>query len=314
MFDLVFLGTSASTPSAHRGLSAHMIMHRQYRFLLDCGEGTQRQILRSGLGFKRLDKVLLTHSHLDHIMGLGGLVSTLARWDVMEKFDIYGGRATLSRVSDLVFRVALRGNRTPTDVNLVELKPYDVILEDSKFKLSAFPVEHRGPDCLGYLFEEKSRRPFLEDKAAELDIPAGPERGHLVRGETVTLPDGRIIEPDQVLGEEIPGTKYVHIGDVGRTDTLIDICRDADALVVESTYTKEETEMAADYGHLTATQAAELAIAANVHTLILTHISRRHTEREIKREARAIFPNTFVARDFDHYQISRRNVVRLKQD
>ncbi len=314
MFDLVFLGTSASTPSAHRGLSAHMIMHRQYRFLLDCGEGTQRQILRSGLGFKRLDKVLLTHSHLDHIMGLGGLVSTLARWDVMEKFDIYGGRATLSRVSDLVFRVALRGNRTPTDVNLVELKPYDVILEDSKFKLTAFPVEHRGPDCLGYLFEEKSRRPFLEDKAAELDIPAGPERGHLVRGETVTLPDGRIIEPDQVLGEEIPGTKYVHIGDVGRTDTLIDICRDADALVVESTYTKEETEMAADYGHLTATQAAELAIAANVHTLILTHISRRHTEREIKREARAIFPNTFVARDFDHYQISRRNVVRLKQD
>ena len=314
MFELVFLGTSASTPSAYRGLSAHMIMHRQYRFLLDCGEGTQRQILRAGLGFKRLDKVLLTHGHLDHIMGLGGLVSTLARWEVMEKFSIYGGRSTLDRVQDLVFRVALRGQKTPTDIELIELHPHDILLEDSKFKLTAFPVDHRGPGCYGFLFEEKSRRPFLEDKAVEFDVPFGPERARLVQGESITLDDGRVIHPDQVLGEEIHGTKYVHIGDVGRTDNLVEICQGADALVIESTYTEEEAEMAATFGHLTAAKAAKLAVDAGVHALILTHISRRHTEREIKAEAKAIFPNTFVARDFDHYQIGRRHVVRLKKD
>src|SRR5690606_368606 len=109
----VFLGTSASSPSVHRNLSAHIIMHRQYRFLLDCGEGTQRQILHSGLGFKRLDKVLLTHGHLDHILGLGGLVSTLSRWETLEKFQIYGGKATLQRVHDLIFRVVLRDATPP---------------------------------------------------------------------------------------------------------------------------------------------------------------------------------------------------------
>src|SRR5688500_15369551 len=132
MFEVVFLGTSASTPSAHRGLSAHMILHRQYRFLLDCGEGTQQQILRSGLGFKRLDKVLLTHGHLDHILGLGGLVSTLSRWETLEKLEIYGGRSALARVHELIFRVALPGERPPVDIELIELHPGDVIMEDDK--------------------------------------------------------------------------------------------------------------------------------------------------------------------------------------
>ncbi len=314
MFELVFLGTSASTPSAHRGLSAHMVMHRQYRFLIDCGEGTQRQILRAGLGFKRLDKVLLTHSHLDHILGLGGLVSTLARWEAMEHFDIYGGRSTLRRVRDLVFGVALRGDKTPVTVNLIELKPGMIILEDEKFVLSAFPVQHRGNGCFGFSFEEKARRPFLEDKAATLNVPFGPERGQLVRGEPVTLSNGRVIQPDDVLGEEIPGTKYVHIGDLGSTRHLADICRDADTLVVEATYTEEEADMAKQFGHLTAAQGARLAKEANVKSLILTHISRRHTAREIRQEARAIFPNTFVARDFDHFMITREGAQKQTAD
>lgn len=313
MFELIFLGTSASTPSAYRGLSAHMISHRQYRFLLDCGEGTQRQILKAGIGFRRLDKVLLTHSHLDHVMGLGGLVSTLARWEVMEKFEIYGSPNTLKRVADIVFGVALRGNSTPVEIKLMELKPNLTILEDDKFKLTAFPVQHRGPGCYGFLFEEKSRRPFLDKRAEALRIPFGPERGRLVRGEAVTLADGRTISPDDVLGEEIKGTKYVHIGDVGRTDNLIEICRDADALVIEATYTEDEAEMAKQFGHLTAAQGAKLAKTAGVNTLILTHISRRHTGRQILDEARSIFPNTYVARDFDRFEISSGEVVRVKQ-
>jgi ribonuclease Z len=313
MFELIFLGTSSSAPSVHRGLSAHIISHRQYRFLLDCGEGTQRQILKSGLGFKRLNKVLLTHSHLDHILGLGGLVSTLSRWENLDSIDIYGGRATLRRVKDLLFKVVFPGGKTPIDVNLITLQP-GVILEDNKFSLSAFPVNHRGPDCFGFVFEEKERRPFLDKKANELGIPFGPERGVLVRGESVTLADGRVIQPEDVLGEPIPGTKYVHIGDVGRTDNILEVCQDADTLVIESTYIAEEDEMARQFGHMTAARAAQLARDANVKSLILTHLSRRYYERDVRVEAQAIFPETFVARDFDHFQITRDGAKRLKNN
>jgi ribonuclease Z len=312
MFELIFLGTSSSAPSVYRGLSAHMILHRQHRFLLDCGEGTQRQILKSGLGFKRLNKVLLTHSHLDHILGLGGLISTLSRWENLDGIDIYGGRATLKRVRDLLFKVVFPGGKTPIEVNLITLKP-GVIMEDDKFSLTAFPVSHRGPDCFGFLFEEKERRPFLEEKAAELGVPFGPERGRLVRGEAVTLADGRTIQPDDVLGKAIPGTKYVHIGDVGRTDTLLEVCRDADTLVIESTYIEEEAEMARQFGHMTAARAARLAQEANVKSLILTHLSRRYYERDVRTEAQSIFPHAFVARDFDHFQITRGGAVLLKK-
>jgi ribonuclease Z len=313
MFEVVFLGTSASTPSVYRSLSAHMILHRQYRFLLDCGEGTQQQILRSGLGFKRLDKVLLTHGHLDHILGLGGLASTLGRWEMLEKLEIYAGRATLGRVSRLLFGVVFPERNPPTNIELVALKDGDVILEDDKFCLSAFSVSHRGPGCFGFMFVEKARRPFLPEKAEALGVPFGSERARLVRGEAVTLADGRTIAPEAVLGEAIPGTKYVHIGDVGRTDNLVEICRDADALVIESTYLKSETEMAGEFGHLTAAQAAQLAVDANVKCLILTHLSRRYFERDVVKEAQSIFPNAYVARDFDHFQISREGTVRLER-
>jgi len=314
MFEVIFLGTSSSAPTVTRGLASHIILHRHYRFLLDCGEGTQRQILRSGLGFKRLDTVLLTHGHLDHILGLGGLVSTLARWENLDHIDIYGGRFTLQRVHDLLFKVVFAGHRPPIDIALHPVEPGDVLCADDKFQLSTFAVSHRGPDNLGYLFEEKPHRPFLAERAAELGVPFGPERARLVRGEAVTLADGRLIRPEDVLGETIPGTKYVHIGDVGRTDNLLEIVRGADALVMESTYLEEEAAMAADFGHMTAARAATLARDAGVRHLILTHLSRRYSERDIRAEARAIFPATTVARDLDHFQITREGVGRVKKE
>ena len=314
MFELIFLGTSSSAPTVTRGLASHIILHRHYRFLLDCGEGAQRQILKSGLGFKRLDTVLLTHGHLDHILGLGGLVSTLARWENLDHIDIYGGRATLARVSDLLFKVVFAGHRPPIDVSLHAIRPGDVICADDKFSLTAFEVSHRGPDNLGYVFEEKPHRPFLAEQADALGVPFGPERSQLVRGEAVTLAGGRVVTPEDVLGPALAGTKYVHIGDVGRTDNLLEVVRGADALVMEATYTEEEGVMAAEFGHMTAARAAALARDAGVKHLILTHLSRRYAERDIRQEAHATFPNTFVARDFDHFQITREGVERVKKE
>ena len=304
MFEILFLGTSASAPSAKRGLSGQIVSHNEYRFLIDCGEGTQRQILQSGIGFKRLTRILLTHGHLDHILGLGGLLSTFLRWEAIEELEIFGGRQTLERVQTLLYDVVLRGNQPPMPLKLVEIKP-GVIFDAEDFTVTAFSVTHRGPDCLGYVFEEKARRPFLSQKADELGVPFGPERGQLVAGKEITLADGRRISPDDVLGDWEKGSKFVVVGDAGRTDNLVEICKDADGLVIESTYLDEEADMAKQFSHLTARMGAELAIKAGVKKLILTHISRRYREKDVIAEAQSIFPNVVIARDFDTYQIKR---------
>ena len=304
MFEILFLGTSASAPSAKRGLSAQIVKHDEHRFLVDCGEGTQRQILQSGTGFKNLTRILLTHGHLDHILGLGGLMSTFMRWEAIEELDIYAGHATMERVRALLDGVVLRGNKPPMPFRMNEIKP-GIIFETDDFTVTAFPVSHRGPDCLGYVFEGKARRPFLNDKATELGVPFGPERRELVAGNEITLADGKRITPEDVLGPVQKGVKLVIVGDSGKTENLVEVCKDADALVIESTYLDEETEMASQFSHLTARQGADLAIKAGVKKLILTHISRRYREKDVIKEAQALFPNTSVARDFDTFQIKR---------
>ncbi len=304
MFELIFLGTSASAPSPRRSLPALVVKHNEYRFLVDCGEGTQRQILQSGIGFKRLNHILLTHGHLDHILGLGGLLSTLLRWETIDSLDIYGGKSTLERVQDLLYGVVLRGARPPMPLELHPIRP-GVFIEQDDFRISAFPVQHRGPDCLGYLFEEKGRRPFLPEAAEALGVPPGPLRRSLVEGQAVTLPDGRRVEPDQVLGEFRPGTRLAVIGDVGETASLVEVCRGVDALVVEATYLEPEADMARQFSHLTARQAAELAQQAGVGQLFLTHLSRRYRDKEVAQEAQTCFENTIVARDFDSFIVKR---------
>ena len=304
LFEILFLGTSASAPSAKRGLSAQIVSHNEYRFLVDCGEGTQRQILQSGIGFKRLTRILLTHGHLDHILGLGGLLSTFLRWEAIEELEIYGGRATLDRVHDLLYGVVLRGNQPPMPLRMNAIKP-GVIFDADDFTVTAFPVSHRGPDCLGYAFEGKPRRPFLSQKADELGVPFGPERSRLVAGEAISLPNGRRVAPDDVLGPLERGAKLVVVGDAGRTDNLLEVCREADALVIESTYLDEAADMAKEFSHLTARMGAELAVKAGVKQLILTHLSRRYRGKDAQAEAQAIFPNVSVARDFDVFKVKR---------
>lgn len=177
-------------------------------------------------------------------------------------------------------------------------------------RVQAFQVVHRGSGNYGFIFEQKSHRPFQNAQAEALGVPAGPERAQLVQGNPVTLDDGRVIEPDDVLGKAIPGAKLVHVGDVARLDEVTEPARNADCLVIESTYLDEETDIARSVGHITAGEAARLATEIGVKTLILTHISRRNSERQVRDEAQRYHNHVFVARDFDHFQIVRGSQAR----
>jgi len=312
MFELIFLGTSASAPSIHRGLSSTAVITDEERYLVDCGEGTQRQILRSGMGFKRLNRILLTHPHLDHILGVGGLVSTFSRWETMDSLEIWGSSQTLERVESLIYDVVLRHQKTAMPIYLKEVKA-GKLFENKQLSVTAFPVTHRGKGCFGYIFEEHTRRPFLVEKAEALNIPIGPERGQLVRGQDITLVDGRVITPDMVLGDEIKGLKVVFTGDTARTDNLLQSAQNADVMVIEATFLNEDKTMARSYGHITAKEACELAQNANVRDVLLTHLSRRYRERDIIREAKDTYPHSYVVRDLDHF-IVRRDDHILKVD
>lgn len=314
MFEIVFLGTGASAPSVYRGLPAMVLMYKSHRFLIDCGEGTQRQILKSGIGFKRLNKILITHGHLDHILGMAGLISTLIRWEGTDGIDIWASTRALVRIQPMIYGIVLPGRHPPpVPIHLIDLEPIS-IWEDDTLTVNAFRVEHRGSESFGFSFEQKARRPFLNEKAVALGVPAGPERRQLVEGQSITLADGRIIHPDQVLGPPLKGVKLVYVGDCERTDTLLEYVEDADVLIMEATYIAEDRDLAQQFGHLTAAQSAQLAREAGARRLILTHISRRYRERDIKAEARAVFPETQIARDLDRYIVTRdKPLVRVDQ-
>lgn len=306
MFELIFLGTSASAPSVYRGLSSTAVFTEQDRYLVDCGEGTQRQILQAGMGFKRLDRVLLTHPHLDHLLGLGGLVSTFARWETVTKFDIWGSYATLERVKSLIYDVVLRDQEPRIPITLTPITGQGgVIVEEKHYTITAFPVVHRGRGCYGYIFQERDHHPFLAERADALGVPHNAERAKLVRGEAITLADGRTITPEMVLGETVKGAKVVFTGDTASTASLRPYVDGADVLVTEATFLERDREMATAYGHITAHQAGVLANEANIKSLLLTHISRRYGEREMIAEARAAFPDAYVVRDLDHFRVGR---------
>ena len=306
MFEITFLGTSASAPSPKRNLPAYLVQHDEHRFLVDCGEGTQRQILQSGVGFKRLNNILITHGHLDHILGLAGLISTFMRWETIDQVNIYGGAAALDRIHDLLYSVVLRGGRAPMPINLIPVAE-GKFFDGPDFTITAFPVQHRSPDCLGYLFEEKSRRPFLAEKAEELGVPNGQLRHELVNGKSVTLSDGSEVSPEMVLGDYRTGTRLAALGDLGETDSLVDLLQGVDGMVIESTYLEEEADMAKQFAHLTAKQAAQFANRIGAKQLILTHLSRRYRDKDVLAEAQEVFPEVIVAHDLDTFQVKREN-------
>jgi ribonuclease Z len=302
VFEVVFLGTAAGVPSVERGLPAILVLHRGRRFLVDCGEGTQRQLLKSGLGLRRLDCVLLTHAHVDHLLGLGGLVATLALLQAGGGLTVYGGVSALRAVHSLLGEVIWPGGRPPIDVTCAPIQP-GVIVEDDHLRVRAFPVSHRGADSFGFVFEETPRQRLRPERLAALGVPAGPERRRLLSGETVALPDGRTVAPDQVVGPPAPGIRLVVVGDAGAAYELLEAVSGADALIIEATFLERDADKAAERGHLTADQAARLARDANVRALYLTHLSGRYEQAEVEAEARAMFPDAIVARDFDRIMV-----------
>ncbi|KYG24739.1 ribonuclease Z [Bradyrhizobium sp. AT1] len=296
MFALTFLGTSASVPSVERNHPALLVEAAGKRMLVDCGEGTQRQLLRSGAGFRRLDRILLTHAHLDHVLGIPGLFSTLRLRQSAEVMTVHGGPATLEIVIQMLEGLWGAG-RAPLPVEFAALAAGQ-FLDAGDFTVACFPVRHRDTDSFGFVFQSPARRHLQPDRLAALDIPDGPLRGALAAGRPVVIAD-RTINPEEVLGPPSGGKKLVVIGDTETTDGLSHHVAGADLLVIEATFLDRDAATAREYGHLTAAQAAALAADSNVRQLVLTHLSGRYEDGEVLAEAATIFPSTRIAADFD---------------
>jgi len=292
--DLVFLGTSGSVPTARRGLAGTLVRRGGERILFDCGEGTQRQLLRSSVGLVELPEIFLTHYHADHYLGLPGMLKTFALRGREVPLTVYGppGLVDLFGILKRVF------GRLSYELSLIELGAGEAV-ERSDYRIEALAVEH-GLSANGYaLIEEPRPGRFDLVEARRLGVPEGPLFGRLQDGETVDLSDGTSVLPEHVLGPPRPGRKVVLAGDTRASGSVLEAARGADVLVHEATFSEEERERADETLHATATSAAELASAAGVGLLALTHLSNRYFGPEILREARAIFAETVVPKDFD---------------
>jgi ribonuclease Z len=293
--DLVFLGTSASMPTAQRAPAALLLRRGGERLLFDCAEGTQRQLQRSSVGLPDLEEIFLTHLHADHFLGLPGMLKTFAlrgREDVA--LTVYGP----SGVNDLFARLRPFLGRLPYPLTVVEVAPGEE-LERGDYRIATFAVDH-GVSAVGYAIVEDERPGRFDVAAADaLGVPAGPERGQLQAGEAVTLADGTVVAPEAVLGPSRPGRKIVLTGDTAPAPSVVQAAYQADLLVHEATFAAEEKERARETLHSTAAEAAEVARLAEVKLLALTHVSTRYFGSELAREAREVFAETVVPRDFD---------------
>jgi ribonuclease Z len=292
--DLVFLGTSGSMPTAQRAPTAILLRRGGERLLFDCAEGTQRQMLRSNVGLIELREVFLTHYHADHYLGLPGMLKTFALRGRATPITIYGPPG-LTELFGALRRIF---GKLTYPYELVELAPGEA-LDRGEYRLVTFPVNH-GVSAVGYALVEEDRPGRFDVATADtLGVPEGPERGVLQRGEAVTLPDGRVILPASVLGEARPGRKVAISADTAYSQSVVEAARGADVLVHEATFSEDEHERARETLHSTAAQAAEVARAAGVGLLALTHLSNRYFGGEIEREAQEVFPEAVVPRDLD---------------
>jgi ribonuclease Z len=290
---LFFAGTGGSVPGARRGLPAVLVRRGGDRLLFDCGEGTQRQLMRS-VGLVDIDSVFITHFHADHWLGLPGMLKSFALREREQPLTVYGPNG----LRDLMGTLRSVYGRLPFDLNIVELQPAQIVNRDG-YLIAAVPVRHRGDASFGYALVEQPRPGHLDPLLAEeLGIRPGPDFGRLQRGETVAG-----VASEQVMGPAREGRKIVLSGDTAPCEALAIAAHQADVLVHEATFAEEESERARLTSHSTAKQAAELAREAEVRMLALTHISSRYAGGELREEARAVFAATEAPRDFDTIEV-----------
>lgn len=314
---ITFLGTSSGVPTRSRNVSsvALRLPQRAELWLFDCGEGTQHQLLRSDLKSSQLSRIFITHMHGDHIFGLMGLLASCGLAGNVEHIDIYGPPGL-----NEYLQAALRYSHThfsyPVKVNAI--RP-GVIYEDDEFIVTCAPLHHR-ITTFGYRVAEKDRPGRFDiEKAKQMQIPPGRVYGQLKRGETVKLPDGRVFHGAEFCGPTEIGRKIAYCTDTIYCENAVELARDADVLIHEATFSHQDAELAFQRLHSTSTMAAQTALAAGAHHLLMTHFSPRYAPgnpielKNLLQEARAIFPNTSMAYDFMSYEIPRRRNVELNE-
>jgi ribonuclease Z len=294
-FRITFLGTSAALPTVKRNVSATLVAYQDLKWLIDCGEGTQRQLMRANAGFKNLTRIILSHEHLDHILGVGGLLASFNMLQPVEKVVVYGSPAVLERVRLMTSFIG-RGLQYELHYQVLEA---GLVFLHRQLACHAFPTRHRVKQSYGFVFQERPKRRFLADVAERLGVPEGPERRRLLAGESIHSHSGQLIHPDAVLGPEEPGKKLVYVSDTAYFPELSSVATGADCLIAEATFLEADAALAAEVGHMTAGQAARVAYDADVKVLYLNHISQRYAQAEhvILEEAQRIFPNTCLAND-----------------
>lgn len=294
---VLFLGTAGSVPTPQRSLSATLVQRGSDRFLVDCGEGTQRQLIRIGIGINQISHVFITHLHADHYLGLPGLMKTWQLWGRTEPVDVYGPRGLLDFL-DVLKRLI---GKVDYPISWHELAPGAEIPFDG-YRIVGVQTDHK-INSLGFKLAEDPRPGrFDVERAKELGVRPGPDFGRLQRGETVAVDSG-VVRPEDVLGESRPGRSIVLTGDTRPCRSVIEAARGADLLVHDSTFTEDEAERARHTMHSTAAEAARVAKEADVKLLALTHMSFRYTPREIIGEARTVFDRFVMPSDFDRLVI-----------
>ncbi len=294
MLSITFLGTSASIPTIDRNVAGLAVQREGETILFDCGEGSQRQMMRYGVGFS-FREIFFTHYHADHMLGVTGLLRTLGLQDRSAPVLLYGPKGA-QRVLGAASTLGIERNKFP--VEILEVKPGDRLARD-EYDIVVFETDHRA-DTVGFALVEHARLGrFNPDRARELGIPEGPLWGELHRGKPITLPDGRTIGPSDLVGAPRRGRVLVYTGDTRPHLGVIEAARGADLLVHEATFGGDEQDRARETGHSTAAEAARVAVEAGARRLALTHISSRYNRdaAELLAEAKAVFPETIIARD-----------------
>lgn len=294
--EVVFLGTAGSIPTPKRSLPAVLIKRKGEQIMFDCGEGVQRQMITAGLGFHRKMKVFVTHMHGDHVLGLPGLIQTMALLDRREKLEVYGPLG-IRKFMESIRETVQFALTFPIEIR--EVEEAGAICEEKEYSVQAVWSNHVIPSLAYALVEAPRPGKFYPEKAKALGVPEGPLWGRLQHGKKVKLENGKIVKPEEVMGPPRPGRKIVYTGDTKPFNELAKFAANADLLIHDATLDDELAERAEEDGHSTPSQAAKTAREAKVKKLVLTHISARYKDAsKLLKQAKKIFKNTVVAEDF----------------